>query len=134
MEIIKHGKYSEKKAIFTCKTCGCVFKADKLECDSKYDEGGLKLLITGCPECGAMCSVHVSAVKALTYQDLRKMDGKTVWLVSMNPAVHPGKYTVKNLSNDEVKLTPEIENIFYRHLVINGQKIPTEIELYEYRV
>lgn len=75
-----------------------------------------------------------SDTKALIYQDLRKMDGKTVWLVSMHPAVYPGKYTVKNLSNDEVELTPEIENIFYRHLVVTGQKIPTEIELYEYGV
>lgn len=134
MEIIKHGKCAEKEAIFTCKTCGCVFKADKLECDSKYDEGGMKLLITGCPECGVMCSVYVSAVKALRYQDLRKMDGKIVWLVSMHPMVYPGKYTVKNLPNNEVELTPEIENIFYRHLVVTDQKIPTEIELYEYRV
>ena len=75
-----------------------------------------------------------SDTKALTYQDLRKMDGKTVWLVSMHPAVHPGKYTVKNLPNNEVELTPEIENLYYGHLVITSQKIPTEIELYECRV
>lgn len=144
MEIIKHGRFVEKEAIFTCKKCGCIFKADKLECDSKSEENDLKLII-GCPECGAMCSVYIDSGKLLDCQDLRKMDGKIVWVVSKHPAIYPGKYTVKNLCQREdvgkitvvddegIELTPVIENIFYRHLLITSNKIPTEFDIYEYR-
>lgn len=100
MEIIKHGRFVENEAIFTCKKCGCIFRADRLECDSKSEENDLKLII-GCPECGAMCSVYIDSGKLLDCQDLRKMDGKIVWVVSKHPAIYPGRYTVKVLCQRE---------------------------------
>lgn len=48
MKILKHGTY-HRKAVVTCKRCGCEFEISKTECDNNEWEN---LWNTTCPECG----------------------------------------------------------------------------------
>ena len=52
IKIIKPGKKPETTKRFTCKHCGCVFKADKGDYEEMYSLNNGYYLLIDCPTCG----------------------------------------------------------------------------------
>lgn len=56
IKIIKPGKKPETTKRFTCKHCGCVFKADKDDYEEVYSLCNGYYLLIDCPTCGRIIS------------------------------------------------------------------------------
>ena len=56
IKIIKPGKKPETTKRFTCKHCGCVFKADKDDYEEVYSLSNGYYLLIDCPTCGRIIS------------------------------------------------------------------------------
>ena len=54
MEIIKKGNIEQviESRMFECKRCGCVFKAERGEYESKQDTRNDMYYLCDCPTCG----------------------------------------------------------------------------------
>lgn len=65
MKIIKQGDaeiIAKLHKEFTCRRCGCVFKAEARECDVNtviINARVTERWFVGCPDCGDMCSQEV---------------------------------------------------------------------------
>ena len=54
MRIIRHGTPPNKKLIFRCERCGCVWEATVAEARWERDPADIYQLYMDCPECGEM--------------------------------------------------------------------------------